>query len=55
MVVGGRYCRISPEVLERVVDAYLDGEDWKQMGRFNRVNTKIFHNGINISGPSKVT
>ena len=54
MALRGRYCRISPEVRERVVDAYLDGENWKQMARFNGVNVKTAYHWINNSSPKKV-
>ena len=54
MAPRSRYFRISPEVRKRIVDAYLDGEDWKQMARFNEVNTKTAYNWINVNSPSKI-
>ena len=54
MAPRSRYFRISPEVRKRIVDAYLDGEDWKQMARFNGVNTKTAYNWINVNSPSKI-
>ena len=53
MAPRGRYCRISPEVRARIVDAYLDGEDWRQVARFNGVKIGTAYHWINVNSPQK--